>query len=346
METQYSHLDFDERIKAEYFLAHGATKAAVARLLGRHRSTIGRECKRASRSGLGHYIAHFGQLAYAQGRRHAGRLRRKFGCDLSTPIWQRVIADLRNDLSPEQSAGRMRYLDGLLAPSSARSPLYASHTTVYRAIYDLPRSAERAMLTRLLRQSTSGRRRRHRGSSRHTGLQNTTPLSERPQEVELRLSIGHWEGDLIRGAGNKSAVGTLVERASRLTILVPLRSACAKDVHDGFLRALRKLPKCARLSLTYDRGSEMAMHQELSRALDMPIYFCPAYSPGSRGTNENTNGLLRQYLPKGTDLSVHTPSDLAAIQRKLNKRPRRILQFQTPQERFDLLLAEAVSLQA
>ena len=345
MQTQYSHLDFEERIKTEYFLAHGASKAAVARLLGRHRSSIGRECRRAARPGLRNYIAHFGQLAYAQGRRHAGRLRRKFGCDLSTPIWQRVIADLRDDLSPEQSAGRMRYLDSLLAESSPRSPLYASHTTVYRAIYELPRSGERAMLTRLLRQSTGGRRRR-RASSRHTGLHNTTPLSERPLEVNLRLTVGHWEGDLIKGAGNKSAVGTLVERASRLTILVPLRSACAKDVHDGFLRALRKLPPCARLSLTYDRGSEMAMHQALSRALDMPIYFCPAYSPGSRGTNENTNGLLRQYLPKGTDLSVHTASDLAAIQRKLNKRPRRILQFQTPQERFDLLLAAALSLQA
>ena len=341
----YSHLDFEERIKTEYFLAHGASKAAVARLLGRDRSTIGRECRRAAQSGLPNYVAHFGQLAYAQARRHAGRLRRKFGCDLSTPIWRRVIADLRDDLSPEQSAGRMRHLHCLLAGSLPRSPLYASHTTVYRAIYELPRSPERAMLTRLLRQSTSGRRRR-RPSSRHTGLQNTTPLSERPPEVNLRLTIGHWEGDLIKGSGNKSAVGTLVERASRLTILVPLRSACAKDVHDGFLRALRKLPPCARLSLTYDRGSEMAMHQELSRALDMPIYFCPPYSPGSRGTNENTNGLLRQYLPKGTDLSAHSASDLAAIQRKLNKRPRRILQFQTPQEQFDLLLAEALSLQA
>ena len=345
MGTKYSHLSIDERIKAAYFLGQGVSKAAVARLLQRHRSTISRECVRATQPGLRCYIAHFGQRAYQQGRTRAGRARRKFGADLFTPIWQRVLAELREGFSPEQSAGRMRYLDGLFCPDLARSHLYASHETVYKAIGNLPHSAERAMLTGLLRRSTRGRRRR-RSSARHTGLQDTTPLASRHPEVALRLTLGHWEGDLIKGAGNKSAIGTLVERASRLTLLVPLRSATAKDVYEGFRRVLGKLPACARRSLTYDRGSEMALHQKLSRTLSMPIFFCPAYSPGCRGTNENTNGLLRQYLPKGTDLSVHTPSELAAIEHRLNRRPRRVLGFRTPQERFNELLHEAVCMQA
>jgi transposase, IS30 family len=232
----------------------------------------------------------------------------------------------------------MRRAQGLHEPDRQRAHLYASHETIYRGIRELPHGAERAALTRLLRRSTGGRRPR-RASARYTGLQDITPIEKRPREAESRQTLGHWEGDLIKGAGNRSAVGTLVERASRLVLLVPLRSASADDVLAGFTRALRKLPASARRSLTYDRGSEMARHRELSAALDMPIFFCPPYRPGARATNENTNGLLRQYLPKGTDLSVHTPAELAAIERLMNDRPRRILKFQTPRERFKELLA-------
>ena len=342
MGTKYSHLHCDERAKLAVFLQLGATKAAVARYLNRHRSTITRECARAARPSLSTYIAHFGQLAYAQGRNRAGRSRRKFGFDLNTPIWQHVISDLRAGLSPEQSAGRMRYLDSLFTPSMPRSHLYASHETVYKAIRDLPHSPDRSALTRLLRLSTGGRRRRHRASSRHTGLQNTTALELRPAEAASRLSLGHWEGDLIKGAGNKSAVGTLVERASRFTLLVHLPSANAKDVYDGFRRVLGKLPAAARKSLTYDRGTEMALHLKLSKSLDMPIFFCPPYSPGARGTNENTNGLLRQYMPKGTDLSAYTARHLTDIEQSLNIRPRKVLGFRNPAEAFDQLLRAAL----
>ena len=344
MGTKYSHLNSDERAKLAVFLQLGATKTAVARYLNRHRSTIARECARAAPLCPSIYVAHFGQLAYAQGRKHAGRCRRKFGPDLSSPIWQRVISDLREGFSPEQYAGRLRHLDSLLfMPSLPRSSLYASHSTIYKAIRDLPHSPDRAALTRLLRMSTGGRRRRPRATSRHTGLQNTTPVALRPAEADSRLTIGHWEGDLIKGARNGSAVGTLVERASRLTLLVHLRSANAKDVYKGFRRALSKLPASARKSLTYDRGTEMALHPLLSKSLDMPIFFCPPYCPGARGTNENTNGLLRQYLPKGTDLSLFTPAQLAEFERKLNNRPREILNFRTPREVFDQLLRNALT---
>ena len=297
MTTKYSHLSLDERVKIEVLLDHGAPHASVARFIGRHRSTIYREIQRASRAGFVRYIAHFGHSAYAQRRKAAGRLRRKLGSDLSTPIWLNIMAELGRGLSPEQYAGRMRMLDGLHLPSHLHSPLYASHETIYRAIHDLPHSPQRAALTRLLRRSTRGRRPR-RASSRYTGLKNMTPLQLRPKDADSRLVLGHWEGDLIKGAANGSAVGTLVERASRLVILVHLPSAGANDVYEGFRRALAQLPACARRSLTYDRGSEMARHEDLSKALNMPIFFCPPYRPGDRACNENTNGLLRQYLPK------------------------------------------------
>ena len=342
MSHKYTHLSLEERVKIEVFLDHGASLAGAARCIGRHRSTVTREVQRAAVNGLDRYIAHFGQRAYAQGRKLAGRKRRKLGADLGTPLWRSIIAQLRLGDSPQQYAGRMRLVQASRTPQSARPVLYASHETIYRGIRDLPHGADRAALTRLLRRSTGGRRPR-RGSARYTGLQDITPIEQRPREAESRQTLGHWEGDLIKGAGNRSAVGTLVERASRLVLLVPLRSACADDVLEGFTRALRRLPACARRSLTYDRGSEMARHRDLSAALDMPIFFCPPYRPGARATNENTNGLLRQYLPKGTDLSVHTPAELAAIQRLMNRRPRRVLSFHTPQERFDALLAASLT---
>jgi IS30 family transposase len=338
MANKYSHLSLDERIKIEVFSSLGVSNASLAGWLGRHRSTICREVKRAVHPGLNRYLADFGQRHYLHRRRLAGRQRRKLGCDLSSPLWQSIIPQLRHGLSPEQVAGRMRFLDGLFLPTHKRSALSVSHETIYRAIHDLPHSPGRAELTRLLRRSTGGRRRR-KPSSRYTGLQNITPLELRPHDANSRLTLGHWEGDLIKGAANGSAIGTLVERASRLTLLVHLPSANANDVYEGFKRVLGRLPACARVSLTYDRGSEMARHQDLTKALNMPIFFAPPYRPGARATNENTNGLLRQYLPKGTDLSVHSPADLASIQARLNTRPRRILGFQTPQERFDALLS-------
>lgn len=337
MTNKYSHLTFDERVKIEVFLDAGASQASVARALCRHRCTISREIKRLSSGGSNRYFALLAFDDYARRRRLAGRGRRKLGTDLNTPIWANVIAQLRDGLSPEQYAGRMRLLDGLNVAGHLNSPLYASHETIYRAIHDLPHGPQRAELTRLLRRSTRGRRPR-RSSQGYTALKNITPLSERPQEVLSRLTLGHWEGDLIKGARNGSAVGTLVERASRYTLLVHLRSANSTDVYMGFKRALSALPPCALKSLTYDRGSEMARHQELGADLGIPIYFCPAYRPGDRATNENTNGLLRQYMPKGTDLSVHSPEDLAKIEQRMNTRPRRVLRYKNPTEYLNMLI--------
>ena len=192
-------------------------------------------------------------------------------------------------------------------------------------------------MTQLLRQSPGGRRRRRRRDrrSRFTGIQNITAIEQRPPEVELRLELGHWEGDLMKGANGQSCIATLVERASRLTLIVPLRSAHSDEVCQAIIKRLRRLPPQLRRSLTYDRGTEMAQHLTVSAQLNMPVYFCSPYSPWQRGSNENTNGLIRQYLPKGMDLFTVTAQELRRIESSINNRPRRMFDYGSAQEVFD-----------
>lgn len=338
MANQYSHLSETERVHIEVLDRAGASCKGIADYLGRSRTTVWRECQRGWWPAMGRYSAEFGMRHYAGGRRDAGRQRRKLGDDLSSPAWRRVALGLRLDWSPQQIAGRLRALDPLRGPLLA-SPSYVSHETIYRAIYDMARSPERTELIKLLRQSRAGRRRRSRGKQRFTGLQNITPISMRPAQVDDRRQPGHWEGDHVKGARGQSAIGTLVERTSRLVKLVKLDDGGAPSTLAGFMQALRGVPPQLRISLTYDRGTEMALHEQLAAALGIEIYFCNAYSPWQRGSNENTNGLIRQYLPKGTDLSQLTREQLDLIEFKLNNRPRRILGYRTPQEVYDRLHA-------
>ena len=163
-------------------------------------------------------------------------------------------------------------------------------------------------------------------------------IDQRPDAANLRLELGHWEGDLIKGAHGRSAVGTLVDRFTRRTLLVKLGSANAQEVRKAFQARLSTLPPHMRLTLTYDRGTEMACHEQFTAEMGMPVYFCQAYSPWQRGTNENTNGLIRQYLPKGTDLSTASRRELTRIEQRLNGRPRRVLGRKTPDEATELAL--------
>jgi IS30 family transposase len=333
MGSQYSQLTEANRLSIESMLLAGHSQRSVCRALGVSPSTISREVSRADTLGLPRYHAHLGQRVRGARRKCAGRRRRKLDVLWRSPCALHVLAGLRAGWSPEQIAGRLKAMDlGLKL-----QPPGVSHETIYCAIYAQPRGALRTELVKLLRKSHAGRLPRARGTSRFTGLQGMTSIDLRPPEVAARIVPGHWEGDLIKGAGNRSAVGTIVERTSRYIMLVKLDGAGANSVLEGFSRRLRTVPASLRKTLTYDQGTEMALHDTLASRLRMDIFFCDPHSPWQRGTNENSNGLIREYLPKGTDLSLYSYQELSSIEYSLNNRPRKILGFRTPFEVFSEL---------
>jgi len=207
------------------------------------------------------------------------------------------------------------------------------HETIYQAVYRPELSGLRRDRPGLLRTGRRRRKpRRRAGTRRAGGLAGMTMISQRPAAAAGRSEAGHWEGDLITGALNRSAIATLAGRASRFTILVHLPGPQhdARTVRDALVQAMTTLPTRLRRSLTWDQGKEMALHEQIAEALSMPVFFCDPHSPWQRPTNENTNGLLRQYFPKGSDLRVHGPKALAAVAAELNDRPRKTLGWNTP----------------
>lgn len=346
MPKKYRHLEPADRFQIQLLLAQGKSQNAIAKLIGFTPATVSRELARTrSRFQHGSYFATQAQQLYELNRKSAGAQRRKLGVAFDSPLARSVLADLREGWSPEQVSGRIH--DHNLTASSPRPTI--SHEAIYAAIYAQPRGQLRAEFVKLLRKSRSGRLPRSRGKARHTAVQDAVSIALRPAEVAARIVPGHWEGDLIKGARNASAIGTLVERTSRRIMLVKLDGMDSQSVIDAFAKRLRYIPQILRKSLTYDRGSEMALHRTLSKRLHLDIFFCDPYTPSQRATNENFNGLVREYLPKGTDLSTVTAEQLKFIEDKLNNRPRKILSFKTPNEVFARLLREhtaAVALQA
>jgi transposase, IS30 family len=336
MGIQYKHLDESDRWVIDSMLGAGHSQRAVARALGVSPSTVSREVRRAAVNASPRYFAIFGQRVRVARRKRAGLVRRKLGTDMRSACWRNVLAGLRLGWSPEQIAGRLKTMD-YAANAAFFDDSQVSHETIYCAIYAMPRGTLRTELVKLLRKSRAGRLPRARGTSRFTGVQNMTPIALRPPEVAARTVGGHWEGDLIKGAGNRSAVGTIVERTSRYVMLAKLDGANAITVLDGFSRRLRTVPENLRKSLTYDQGTEMALHAILAKRLHIDIFFCDPHSPWQRGSNENANGLIREYLPKGMDLSNVSHQKLSAIEFALNNRPRKILGFRTPHEVFSEL---------
>lgn len=342
MGTHYSHLSDSDRLYIEVLHRHGVCGAGIARFLRRNPGTISREFSRAMSFGLASYVAHFGQRFYSEARRRAGLSRRKLGSNLDSPAWSHVRAGLAAHFSPQEIAGRLRR-SCFIPGSHLLLPEYVSHETIYCAIYALPRGALRSELVRQLTRSPEGRRPRSRSASRSTGIPSMTSIALRPAEVAARIVPGHWEADLIKGAGGRSAIGTIVERTSRYVMLVRLDGLSAQNILDGFSRRLRKVPPSLRKTLTYDRGSEMALHQTLSKKLRLDIFFCDAHSPWQRGSNENANGIIREFLPKGLDLSDFTDKNLADLEFVLNNTPRRILDFKTSHEVFSQLKIDAIA---
>jgi IS30 family transposase len=207
-----------------------------------------------------------------------------------------------------------------------------SHETIYQFIYAHPAGELRKALIAALRQGHAKRKPRTRGKDRRGQLRNMRSIGERPLEAQDREIPGHWEGDFIKGAFNGSAIGTLVERSSRFVLLARMEGTDADAALEGFTRRMRTLPKSILRTLTYDQGKEMARHEDLERKVGIRIYFADPHSPWQRPTNENTNGLLRQYFPKGTDLSGYSQRRLTQVAEELNNRPRKSLGFRTPAE--------------
>ena len=251
---------------------------------------------------------------------------------LQGPLLKEVTSGLTSLWSPQQVARRLR-LDHPDHPE-----MHVSHETIYQSLYVQGRGELRRELARCLR---SGRaRRRSQGTVDGRGrIPGMVMLSERPGEANDRAVPGHWEGDLILGEGGRSAVGTLVERTTRFTMLLHVKDRSAVAVENSMRRAIRTLPTELRRSITWDQGAEMSTHASFTLATRIPIYFCDPHSPWQRGSNENTNGLLRQYMPKGTDLSKIDRGELRRIQRSLNSRPRKTLGYRTPYEKMAELVA-------
>lgn len=341
MGSRYCQLSIERRAFIEVLHRNGASASSIAAVIKCHRTTVWRELRRGSPDASRAYIAHFGQLYSERCRRRAGLARRKLGADLDSPAWQHLRSGLACRQSPQEIAGRLR-LGCIIPGSHLHDPRYVSHETIYCAIYAMPRGTLRSELISGLTRSRQGRRPRSR-TSRAPRLQGMTPIGLRPPEVAARIVPGHWEGDLIKGARGLSAVGTLVERTSRYVVLVRLDGLSAQHILDGFTRRLREVPESLRKTLTYDQGSEMALHKTLSKRLRMDIFFCDAYKPWQRGSNENANGIIREFLPKGIDLSPFTDDDLRKVEFIMNNTPRKILGFRTPQEVFARLKLEQVA---
>src|SRR5215213_4998689 len=332
MQRQRRKLTVEDRVAIDLRRKDGWGVRAIARELGRSPSVISTEIGRG-REPDGSYAAGSAQAAAAARRDRSGR-RARLAPD--SPLFAEVAKLLRLQWSPEQIAGRRKRLEDGTEMSSG---LRVSHEAIYQAIYAVPRGELRRELLACLRQGKPQRGRRSKDGERRGRICDMTSIRERPAAVEGRLVPGHWEGDLIKGAGNRSSVGTLVERTSRKLVLIKLTDAKAETARDGFAAGLLAVPAPLRLTLTYDQGTEMARHKELAALTGLRVYF--AHAPWQRGSNENTNGLLRQYLPKGTDLSVFSQAELDAIATRLNRR--KTLGFATPDEVFAGLVDKAAN---
>jgi IS30 family transposase len=301
----------------------GLSVRAIARSLGRAPSTVSREIRRNG-----------GRCSYRASTAEQGawdRALRPKRCKLAQnrALARLVAGKLRLQWSPYQVAGwlKRRY------PQD--ETLQVSHETIYRTLYIQARGALKKELLQHLRRTRGMRRSRHYSmkTATHGRITETVSISERPAEAEDRAVPGHWEGDLLFGSNN-SQIATLVERQTRYVMLVRVAWKDSETVINALIKQAHKLPRELYKSLTWDRGSEMAEHKRFSLATDVKVYFCDPQQPWQRGSNENTNGLLRQYFPKGMDLSDISQSKLNSVARQLNERPRQTLNFETPAERF------------
>jgi len=326
---KYRQLQPIERMRIEIWKSENVSAQEMGRRLGRSTSTITREVKRNTCQ-ANDYQAHGAQWRHSC-RRTAAKPKPKLHPD--GVLWGVVCELLRWKWSPQEIAATLK------RAYPQQSQHHVSHETIYSAIYAYPKGELRKELIACLRQNRTKRMPRSRGQDRRGRIAEMVSIHVRPPEVDDRIMPGHWEGDLIKGSGNKSAVAVLVERVSRAVMLAKMPDASAASALQAFTDKLQSLQEPLRQTLTYDQGREMSRHAELTEATGVRVYFCDPHSPWQRGTCENTNGLLRQYLPKGTDLSVYSQEELDAIADSLNTRPRQTLGWMTPLQILAQVLA-------
>lgn len=321
-------LTLAEREEISRGLVAGRSIRAIAALLKRAPSSISREIRR--NGGPGNYRANQAEQAAWE------RARRPKLCKLAANrgLAELVASKLQMQWSPEQVAGWLRYVH----PGARDNQV--SHETIYRSLYIQARGALKKELLAYLRRARAMRRSRHhtQKTDNHGRIIDAVSISERPAAVEDRAVPGHWEGDLLCGSAN-SQIATLVERQTRYVMLVKVKGKDTETVVSALIGHARKLPQELYQSLTWDRGKEMAGHKRFTLATDIKVYFCDPQNPWQRGTNENTNGLLRQYFPKGVDLSAYSQAELDKVARQLNERPRKTLNYETPAQRFQQCVA-------
>ena len=331
-------LTFEQREEIAVLHAAGVANAAIAREVGCHRSTVGRELNANSTyPNNGHRPRYRASSAQQRSQWRARRPKesRLTGSDRLRTV---VQDQLTKEHSPEQIAAR------LLIDFPDDLEMRVSHEAIYQALFVQGRGSLRRDLHQRLRTGRAVRRTRRAVGQRPDRIAGMVNISERPAEAQDRAVPGHWEGDLIIGKDSGSAIGTLVERATGFCLLLHLPGNHGADaVQDAMVAAMSQLPATLRKTLTWDQGIEMANHARIAAATDLDIYFCDPHSPWQRGSNENTNGLLRQYFAKGSDLSVYAPDYLEHVARKLNNRPRKRHEFRTPAEVLDRLLSEPIN---
>lgn len=324
----YTRLAFWEREEISRGLAQHISFKEIATILGREPSTIGREIDR-----IGNRQDYRAEMAQDKARERSKTPKKPRKLDTNPDLKDFVFKHVRLCWSPEQIAHELKGL----YPENKHMQI--SHESIYTYIYVLPRGELKKELIACLRQ-----RRKTRGETKNIyqkseKITDMLSIDERPKEVEDRIVPGHWEGDLIIGKNQKTALGTLVERTTRFTMLVPLKARDSWEVYKSFAKMVKKIPQELARSLTYDRGTEMRQHKLFTKDTNVKVYFAHPYSPWERGTNENTNGLIRQFFPKKTDFSKVTLKEIKRAQDLLNGRPRKVLGWRKPNEVFQNLIA-------
>ena len=329
----FKHLSLRERETISKGLSQGFSCKEIGKSIGRSGTPISRDIFRNKMTRESYWAidADF----HADCREEMPKRPKKIENNIF--LKEYINSKIKLDWSPQQIANRLK--EAYPFDMSMR----ASHETIYTYLYCLPRGILKKELMSHLRRERKERQKRGTVHKMRRMIPDMVSISERPPEVADRIIPGHWEGDLIVGKGHKSAIGTLVERTTRTVILVPLKSKDALSVRTAFEKEVKKLPRQMKQTLTYDRGMEMFEHKLFTEHTKMKVYFADPYSPWQRGTNENTNGLLRQYFPKGTDLSLISRKEIKRVQRQLNGRPRKVLGYRTPYESFNSLITDALA---